>query len=182
MNTLLIVLALFCSSAYSGKNFCKPLVDYTPRYDIEVVREICSTQTRKVVEEKTEAACLEVINMECDVIVVPECTTTVTKELAMMDIPAIKEANLTRCSKQTVMKDHIKEVYDCQNVTKTHCTTLWELDDQGNKVWAGNNVFLFFLPLIFDIQSMFSPVYFISIRLYVSVLSVYIIIIFLIKM
>ena len=141
MNKLLIVLALFCSSAYSGKNFCKPLVDYTPRYDIEVTRSICSTQIRKIVEPKTEAACLEVINMECDVIVVPECTTTMTKEMTMMDIPAVKKANLTACSKETVMKDHVKEVYECKDVTKTHCTTLWELDDQGNKVWAGKKFF-----------------------------------------
>ncbi len=111
---------------------------------MEVMREICSTQTRKVVEQKTEAACLEVVNMECDVIVVPECTTTVTREMTMMDIPAIKEANLTECIKETVMKDHIKEVYECKNVTKNHCTTLWELDDKGMKVWAGNFLYIYY--------------------------------------
>ena len=30
-------------------------------------------------------------------------------------------------------------VYECENVTKTHCTTLWELDENDNKVWAGND-------------------------------------------
>ena len=158
MNRLLIVLALFCGSTYSGKNFCKPLVDYTPRYDTEQVRTICSTQIRKVVEQKTEAACLEVINMECDVLVVPECTTTVTKERTMMDIPAINEVNLTACEKTTVMKEHVKEVFECKNVTKTHCTTLWKLDDKGMKVWAGNTFFSF--PSIFRAQNMFYTAYF----------------------
>ena len=29
-------------------------------------------------------------------------------------------------------------VYECRNVTKQHCTTLWKLNDLGRKVWAGN--------------------------------------------
>ena len=142
MNRYIIVLALLFGSAYSGKNFCKPLVDYTPRSDVEVTRSICSTQIKKIVEQKTEAACLEVINMECDVIVVPECTTSVAKEMSMMDIPAIKVINLTQCEKKTEMKEHVKEVFECQNVTKTHCTTLWKLDDKGMKVWAGLHHFI----------------------------------------
>ena len=38
------------------------------------------------------------------------------------------------CEKTTVMKEHVKEVFECKNVTKTHCTTLWKLDDKGMKV------------------------------------------------
>ena len=135
----ILVLSLLCGTAHSNKkNFCKPLVDYTPRYDTKQTRKICSTVVRSIVEEKTEAACLEVVNMECDVIVVPECSTVVTKNMTMMDIPAINTVELNACTKNTVMNKHVKEVYECSNVTKTHCTTLWKLDDKGMKVWAGN--------------------------------------------
>ena len=136
---LVLVLSLLYGSAFGNKkNYCKPLVDFTPRYDTNVTRTICYNVVRSIVEEKTEAACLDVVNMECDVIVVPECTTAVTNNMTMMDIPAINTVELNECTKNTVMKKHVKEVFECSNVTKNHCTTLWELDDEGMKVWAGN--------------------------------------------
>ena len=33
---------------------------------------------------------------------------------------------------------HNKTVYECRNVTKQHCTSLWKVED-GKKVWAGND-------------------------------------------
>jgi len=139
MNRLLLLLAVLgtCSVNANKKNFCKPLVDYTPRFDKEENRTICATVIKKVVEEVTEMGCLDVVSMECDVVVVPDCTTTTTEEMSMMDIPVIANATLLKCEKTTVMKDHVKEVYECHNVTKTHCTTLWKLVN-GVKVWAGN--------------------------------------------
>ena len=140
MNRLFILLAVLCtSSVYSNKkNFCKPLIDYSQRFDKVENRTICATVIKKVVQEVTEMGCLDVVSIECDVVVVPDCTTTTTEEMSMMDIPVIANATLKKCNKTTVMKPHVKEVYECHNVTKTHCTTLWKLDDKGMKVWAGN--------------------------------------------
>ena len=33
-----------------------------------------------------------------------------------------------------VVEYHNKTVYDCQNVTKRHCTTLWTVSEDGQKV------------------------------------------------
>ena len=141
MKFLIVCISTLCflgGSYANEKNFCKPLIDYTPRYDTMVNRTICTTTVQKVVDEVTEAGCLEVVDLECDVVMVPECETTVTEVDTMMDIPTIKSVPLKRCNKTTTIKEHVKEVYACQNVTKTHCTTLWKLDDKGMKVWAGN--------------------------------------------
>ena len=45
---------------------------------------------------------------------------------------------LKSCEKLTVPKVETKKVYECKNVTKQHCTTLWK-EVEGVKVWAGNN-------------------------------------------
>ena len=33
-----------------------------------------------------------------------------------------------------VIEYHDKTIYDCKNVTKRHCTTLWTVNDLGEKV------------------------------------------------
>ena len=45
---------------------------------------------------------------------------------------------LKSCEKTMVAEDHNKTVYECRNVTKQHCTTLWRVNDDGEKIWAGN--------------------------------------------
>ncbi len=59
-----------------SKNFCKLPIDYLDRFDEETTcTTILITQVRNVVEKKTAATYLEVVIIECDVIVVPECIT-----------------------------------------------------------------------------------------------------------
>ena len=45
---------------------------------------------------------------------------------------------LKTCEKTMVADTHNKTVYECRNVTKQHCTTLWKVNDAGEKIWAGN--------------------------------------------
>ena len=45
---------------------------------------------------------------------------------------------LKTCVKVVKPKVHTKEVYECHDVTKQHCTTVWEVL-KGQKVWTGNN-------------------------------------------
>ena len=51
---------------------------------------------------------------------------------------SVKTKDLKNCTKEMVVEFHNKTIYDCQNVTKRHCTTLWTINEQGQKVWAGN--------------------------------------------
>ena len=46
--------------------------------------------------------------------------------------------SLPWCEKTEVMEDHNKTTYECHNVTKQHCTSLWKIVN-GVKVWAGND-------------------------------------------
>ena len=39
-----------------------------------------------------------------------------------------------------VIEYHNKTIYDCKNVTKRHCTTLWTANDAGEKVKSDNSM------------------------------------------
>jgi len=53
-------------------------------------------------------------------------------------VMSVETKNLKNCTKDMVREFHNKTIYECKNVTKTHCTTLWTVDQNGEKVWAGN--------------------------------------------
>ena len=53
--------------------------------------------------------------------------------------PELANVTLHNCIKKELRELHIITVFKCENVTKTHCTTLWELDENGDKVWAWND-------------------------------------------
>ena len=45
--------------------------------------------------------------------------------------PELANVTLNNCSKEFVRELHTMTVYECKNVTKTHCTTPWELDENS---------------------------------------------------
>ena len=52
--------------------------------------------------------------------------------------PQMSTVDLKNCTKQIVMENHNKTVYECKNVTKKHCTTLGTINDAGEQIWTGN--------------------------------------------
>ena len=53
--------------------------------------------------------------------------------------PELANVTLHNCIKKELRELHTITVFECENVTKTYCTTLWELDENGDKVWAWND-------------------------------------------
>ena len=56
----------------------------------------------------------------------------------------VKSKDSKNCTKEMVIEYHNKTIYDCKNVTKRHCTTLWTANDSGEKL----NLKLFLFPVI----------------------------------
>ena len=81
---------------------------------------------------------VKLIYLFIQVVMVPSCSTNYLKVPYTTTLPVLEQASLQHCTKDLVDEYHLKTVYECRNVTKTHCTTLWRLDDKGQKVWAGN--------------------------------------------
>lgn len=136
---LVVLAVLGPSSVLASKgNFCKPLLDYT---ELEYIMEnvtVCRTKLEKKCEEVSSNLCLIVTEMECSVELFPNCSMDWELVKGVDFNMTMGVRNITTCIKFMGNETHQKQVYDCHNVTKQHCTTLWTVNAKGEKVWAGN--------------------------------------------
>lgn len=120
------------------ENFCKPLEDWGDRYDLMENVTVCRTKLEKKCEEVTSRAmCLNVTEINCKVELFPNCTMDWHMEDGMDFEMIMKNKTLKECEKKMVPEQHNKTIYECKNVTKQHCTTIWKVNDRGEKIWAG---------------------------------------------
>ena len=63
-----------------------------------------------------------------------------TMKDSVESLMTVQTVDLKNCTKEMVVEHHNKTVYECRNVTKRHCTTLWTINDIGEKLWTGNEV------------------------------------------
>ena len=69
----------------------------------------------------------------------PECEMD-TEDVVLNECKGVEgNKTLKKCEKRSRPKVHSKKVYKCENVTKQHCTTLWTLNQWGEKVWGGTD-------------------------------------------
>lgn len=54
-------------------------------------------------------------------------------------VMSFKTKELKNCTKSMAAELHTQTVYDCANVTKQHCTTLWTTNSEGERLWAGTD-------------------------------------------
>merc|ERR1712241_5729 len=82
--------------------------------------------------------CLTVTEINCKVELFPNCTMDWRMEEGLDFEMMMKNKTLKECEKKMIPEQHNKTIYECQNVTKQHCTTIWKVNDRGEKIWAGN--------------------------------------------
>merc|ERR1711953_83812 len=119
-------------------NFCRPLEDYGPRYDAMEERSVCQTHFHKSCQPVTVSDCMNVTELQCDVNLFTTCSMNWTMKDTVESVMKVSTVDLKNCTKEMVVEYHNKTVYDCRNITKRHCTTLWTVNEQGEKIWAGN--------------------------------------------
>jgi len=143
MLALLVAVISLAGSVLGGDhhqhdNHCEPLEDYGPLEFNSTSLRCCTQRLKDSCEWKEDRQCMNVTDLKCEVKLFTEC------EMQMGDVelnecnPATTEKTLKSCEKTIQPKVHTKDVYECKNVTKQHCTTVWEVVD-GQKVWTGNN-------------------------------------------
>jgi len=120
------------------ENFCRPLEDYGPREDVMEERQVCRTTFEKDCQPVTVSDCMDVTELRCELNLFTNCTMDWTMKDNVESLMSVKTKDLKNCTKEMVIEYHNKTLYDCKNVTKRHCTTLWTVNDDGGKVWAGN--------------------------------------------
>ena len=121
----------------SEDNMCRELMDYE---EVTYVKEkvmVCTSKLEKVCEEQTESHCMDITELDCDLELITNCSTDWTTHEVTKSVPAALTKTLPVCTKEYRTEEHEKPHYECKNVTRQQCTSLWEVVD-GEKVWAGN--------------------------------------------
>jgi len=129
-------LVSFVSGAHD--NFCRPLEDYGPRSDTMEERQVCQTSFEKDCQPVTVSDCMDVTELRCEVNLFTNCSMDWQMKDSVESLMSVKTTDLKNCTKEMVIEYHNKTIYDCKNVTKRHCTTLWTVNDAGQKIWTGN--------------------------------------------
>jgi hypothetical protein len=103
--------------------------------------EYCTYNIKKQCTSRTEQVCAEVPVQTCSLAAAPDCTQTSLGQQKIRNdqieqrqfVP--KECKQT--STQTINQQQQRPV--CKQVTKPqHCESKWVINDQGEKVWDGN--------------------------------------------
>jgi len=122
---------------HSGEH-CVDVSTYKPVEFNDVAVTVCDSTFVKECEDKIDQVCLEVTEMNCDVQAYTDCKM-VWEEVPYKSYDMVKGTYFTKtCTESTEVVQHTKTAPDCKNVTRQNCITKWEIDDNGNKVWAGN--------------------------------------------
>jgi len=118
--------------------FCVDISSYGPVEWVEEEAEECATEFVKKCEDKTENVCADVVETKCEVVPYTECTMGVVMIDYTESVLVPRQFTPKECVTKRETIPHHKMVPECRNVTKRNCVTLWETDENGKQVWAGN--------------------------------------------
>merc|ERR1712038_2240713 len=121
-----------------NKEFCVDVSTYEPVVWKEVDAEQCDTVFVKKCEDRSEEVCADVTETRCQVLPYTECEMGMEPQTYSKSILQPKLFVEKTCTQGRKMIPHQKMLPECKNVTKQNCVTLWETDDDGKQVWAGN--------------------------------------------
>lgn len=119
-------------------DFCVDVSTYGEITFTSEPRNKCDTTFEKQCEDKTEQICDEVTEMQCEIVPYTDCAMSMdaTPYKTFKMVPQTYKKKV--CKEGMDVVKHTKMMPDCYNVTKQNCITKWEEDENGKKVWAGN--------------------------------------------
>jgi len=100
-------------------------------------KQCCDTKLKQVCTDKNDQVCADVLELKCDVVAWGECISTPTSTKSTKCSVEYKDYDHQNCEDVKTSVSHTKKVPECKTITKNNCLTDWEVDDNGNKVWAG---------------------------------------------
>ena len=120
---------------------CVDISKYGPVEYEESNTDICSYKVKKTCTKNSREVCKYVPVTDCNVVSYTECENIETTRTVRADSMGSNEFLQQNCvissEKQTLTE--VKKMPVCKNVTKQQCDTKWVINEQGEKVWAGND-------------------------------------------
>jgi len=101
--------------------------------------ETCTYRIRQSCEVRRDTVCINVPRLSCQVVGGTECTKAVFTNAFQDDQVHTLEFVPKDCVQdRSRALLEVRKVPVCKNVTTQECDTKWEVNDAGEKVWAGN--------------------------------------------
>jgi hypothetical protein len=119
---------------------CVDISKYGPVQYNESTPEICSYKMKTACTKRSREVCITVPITECHVVGYTHCEntpSTITARDDSMESEQFTQQNCVISSEKKVISE-VKKMPVCKNVTKQQCDTKWVINEQGEKVWAGN--------------------------------------------
>jgi len=99
----------------------------------------CEVKAERKCEKKNKEVCLDAPEMKCKTIAWADCNINVwTNNNGKKCEPQYKDFEYITCQEEKYSVAHKKKVPVCVEVTKDNCVTAWDVDESGNKEWAGS--------------------------------------------
>merc|ERR1712080_802564 len=136
-----LVVCLAGSSFQVIQEHCTDISFYDVVHYTTSTKTCCETNLNQVCTLKTESVCLDVLELKCDVVAFTDCKQEAKTHQGTTCAVDIKDYPYQECREVKTSTKHTKQVPDCKKVTKNNCVTDWEINDQGDKVWAGTETY-----------------------------------------
>jgi len=119
---------------------CVDISKYGPVQYNETRADVCTYKTVTECTPRSQEVCVTVPITECEVVGYTDCqntpTTSIVKDDSLETHQFVKQDCVVSDEKEIITE--MKKMPVCRNVTKQQCDTKWVVNDQGEKVWAGN--------------------------------------------
>jgi len=119
---------------------CVDISQYGPVQYNESSTEICSYKLSTTCTEQSREICVSVPIFQCHVIGYTRCedipTTQKVREDSMENENFIPQSCVISNEKKVLSE--VKKMPVCKTVSKQQCDSKWVINEQGEKVWAGN--------------------------------------------
>jgi len=104
--------------------------------------EVCSFELRKTCTSKSEEVCVDVPATKCEVVTFTDCKTEEKTMQVRDDSVEMAEFLQQVCevkSERKQMMSEVQKIPVCKNVTRQLCITKWVVNEDGEKIWNGND-------------------------------------------
>jgi len=120
---------------------CVDISRYLPVEYTESIQELCWDKLDTTCTKHSKEVCVPVPVTECEIVEYPECEN-IHSDHQVRDDSLLDEQFLQQLcviSNEKKIISETKKMPVCKTVSKQQCDSKWVVNEQGEKVWAGND-------------------------------------------
>merc|ERR1711957_1144098 len=148
MQQFLVLLLVSSALAFPGGDHhgdghddkCVDISTYTEVTYNETVQPICCYQVVRNCQKKSKNVCITTPTTECHAEAYTICQSVSTVAGVYHDDITVTESFIPKKCFQNELHsfEEVKKKAVCENITKSICDSKWEINEAGEKVWAGD--------------------------------------------